>query len=204
MKIYPCMWVKIKDDYSLTEYDFDYEVAPPENVAEFDSGNCGDGGINVKWTLDERGTLRITGIGKMNNYQEYMHVNLQPWNEYLNRIHTVIIEDGVKYIGKETLSCAASLREVYCKGTDYEIGPSAFSNCISLKKVELSEGLTTIMDYAFEGCSSLTELNLPDSATTFGLQFIDRCDELKAVNGINVDEWKTQHNYDSLSRIDYE
>ena len=60
------------------------------------------------------------------------------------------------------------------------------------------------MDYAFEGCSSLTELNLPDSATTFGLQFIDRCDELKAVNGINVDEWKTQHNYDSLSRIDYE
>lgn len=91
MKIYPCMWVKIKDDYSLTEYDFDYEVAPPENVAEFDSGNCGDGGINVKWTLDERGTLRITGIGKMNNYQEYMHVNLQPWNEYLNRIHTVII-----------------------------------------------------------------------------------------------------------------
>lgn len=204
MEIYPCMWVKIKDDYSLTEYDFDYEVAPPENVAEFDSGNCGDGGINVKWTLDERGTLRITGIGKMNNYQEYMHVNLQPWNEYLNRIHTVIIEDGVKYIGKETLSCAASLREVYCKGTDYEIGPSAFSNCISLKKVELSEGLTTIMDYAFEGCSSLTELNLPDSATTFGLQFIDRCDELKAVNGINVDEWKTQHNYDSLPRIDYE
>lgn len=204
MDIYPCMWVKISDDNSLTEYDFEYDVAPPENVPEYKSGNCGDGGINVKWTLDERGTLRITGIGKMNNYQEYMSVNLQPWNEYLSRIHTVIIEDGVKYIGKETLSCASSLREVYCKGTDYQIGPSAFLGCKSLKKVELSDGLTTIMDYAFEGCSSLTELNLPDSATTFGLQFIDRCDELKTVNGINVDEWKTQHNYDSLPRIDYE
>ena len=204
MDIYPCMWVKISDDNSLTEYDFEYDVAPPENVPEYKSGNCGDGGINVKWTLAERGTLRITGIGKMNNYQEYMSVNLQPWNEYLSRIHTVIIEDGVKYIGKETLSCASSLREVYCKGTDYQIGPSAFLGCKSLKKVELSDGLTTIMDYAFEGCSSLTELNLPDSATTFGLQFIDRCDELKTVNGINVDEWKTQHNYDSLPRIDYE
>lgn len=64
MDIYPCIWVKISDDNSLTEYDFDYDVAPPENVPEYDSGNCGDGGINVKWTLDERGTLRITGIGK--------------------------------------------------------------------------------------------------------------------------------------------
>ena len=51
------------------------------------SGTCGD---NVTWTLDNMGTLTISGIGNMTS---------APWkNDYQTVIKKVIIEEGVTSI----------------------------------------------------------------------------------------------------------
>lgn len=50
------------------------------------------------------------------------------------------------------------------------IGDFAFTQCSSLKKVSMQEGLITIGKYAFSYCDSLEEINFPDS-----LQYIEIC-----------------------------
>ena len=37
-------------------------------VTEMASGNCGANGSNAKWSLDEQGTLTISGKGKIADY----------------------------------------------------------------------------------------------------------------------------------------
>ena len=54
-----------------------------ENVA---SGNCGDKGDNVTWTLDSEGRLTISGSGDMRNYNRS-----SPWYDYTSNVKTVII-----------------------------------------------------------------------------------------------------------------
>lgn len=48
------------------------------------------------------------------------------------------------------------------------IAPSAFSNCQSLGKVTLPEGVVSIGESAFAGCASLKEIVLPESVETIG------------------------------------
>jgi hypothetical protein len=57
------------------------------------SGTCGE---NVTWTL-ENGTLTISGTGDMT---EYSGINGIPWYGNRNNITSVVIEEGVTYIGQ--------------------------------------------------------------------------------------------------------
>ncbi len=63
------------------------------------SGNCGDNGGNVKWTLDSDGTLTISGTGNMADYEGYPDV---PWADYTSDVKKLIIEDGVTSISDHT------------------------------------------------------------------------------------------------------
>lgn len=62
-------------------------VLLPTNITVFastvESGTCGD---NLTWTLDDAGTLTISGTGDMDNQSPF---------ERNNAIKTVIIEEGV-------------------------------------------------------------------------------------------------------------
>ena len=45
-----------------------------------ESGTCGD---NLTWTLDDEGTLTISGTGDMFNYNYYSHFHRYfPWDSY--------------------------------------------------------------------------------------------------------------------------
>ena len=46
----------------------------------------------------------------------------------------------------------------------------AFAGCMSLEKVDFSEGLEEIGERAFQGCTSLKELNMPNSVLKIGKQ----------------------------------
>lgn len=57
------------------------------------SGDCGD---NLTWTLDDDGTLTISGTGAMPNWKDVWDV---PWNLLDSNITAVNISDDVTSIG---------------------------------------------------------------------------------------------------------
>ncbi len=65
------------------------------------TGNCGDsnnegGESSVTWSLDDEGTLTISGTGKMVSYNT---ASAYPWYGYKDSIKSVVIEDGVTSTG---------------------------------------------------------------------------------------------------------
>lgn len=59
-------------------------------AAEVASGDCGAEGSNLKWTLDDAGTLTISGTGAMKDYG--VIDNPSPWGI---GHHTLVIGEGV-------------------------------------------------------------------------------------------------------------
>ena len=84
------------------------ETAVPEETAEttaepgislmsvVSSGTCGD---DLTWTLDYSRTLTISGTGEMTDYSSSSSSRV-PWYSSRSSIKSVVIEDGVTYIGK--------------------------------------------------------------------------------------------------------
>lgn len=113
-------------------------VCPMCVVNAATSGTCGD---NVKWTLDDAGTLTISGTGAM---RDWPYNNSSPFYRNIN-IQSVIINKGVTSIGKY-----------------------AFYGCYYLTSVTIPSSVTSIGEDAFYDCSGLTSVTIPDSVTSIG------------------------------------
>lgn len=100
--------------------------------AEIQTGTTGD----CTWTLDtETGVLTISGIGKM---EDYPYDNPSPFNNNKS-IETVIINNGVTYIGDNTFAYCSNLTSITIPKTVTLIGYYAFDSCNSLNKVVISD-----------------------------------------------------------------
>ncbi len=119
------------------------------------SGTCGD---SLTWTLDEEGTLTISGTGPMNDGYA------SPWITYRYQIRTAVLESGVTTVGNY-----------------------AFMSCTELTSVSLPEGLTSIGDDAFKGCSSLVSINFPESLTSIGFYAFEECWKLSSIKLLSND-----------------
>jgi hypothetical protein len=64
---------------------------------------------------------------------------------------------------------------------DIELYSNTFSNCPSLKKVVLSEGVTDIGDYCLNNCDNLTEVILPNSLEDISHHVLSQCDKLERI-----------------------
>lgn len=84
-------------------------------AAEVASGSRGE---RVTWTLDDAGTLTISGTGAM---ADYSNSSISDWDEYKSSIKTARIQNGVTRIG----SCA-------------------FMSCTNLTGVTISSSVTSI------------------------------------------------------------
>lgn len=63
------------------------------------SGECG---TNAKWELDAlNGVLTISGTGEMNDYKNSTY---KAWYDLANLIETVVVDDGITYIGQNAFS----------------------------------------------------------------------------------------------------
>jgi hypothetical protein len=57
-----------------------------------------------------------------------------------------------------------------------------FTNCTSLQKVHLANGIKRILPHSFENCSSLTDLYVPDTVTDIGEYAFSGCTKLRSIH----------------------
>ena len=107
------------------------------------SGKCGD---DLTWTLDNEGTLTISGSGEMSN---------PSWSSAKDPIKAVVIENGVTSIGDSAFLGCSDLTSVTVPESVTSIGGYAFSGCTSLASISIPKSVTNIGADAFFNCPSM-------------------------------------------------
>lgn len=135
------------DDYY--KYRYFYSI----NLRNYKYRNnlCGN---NLTWKLDSNGTLKIMGTGDMWDYSS----DDVPWETDIDKINSIIFEDGIT-----------------------SIGSYAFYDCNNLISVEFSDSITTVNQYAFASCSGLIYIKLPKNITNIGKFAFLSCKNIKDV-----------------------
>ena len=113
------------------------------------TGMCGDRAV---WTLDNEGTLTVSGFGDMDNYGS---VDLIPWKNHKDSIKSVVIASGVTSVSERAFEGCSSLESVNIAGTVTKIGNYAFSDCAKLKSAVLDENLYRSSSGIFFGCTGV-------------------------------------------------
>ena len=132
---------------------------PLAGLSEETGGTFGSG---LTWTLNESGTLTVSGKGKIPK----MDGGYDYWKEYKENITSIIVSEGIT-----------------------EIGESAFLSCKKAVSVSIPASVTKIDNFAFCNCESLKEVTLPDTVQVIGTGLFWRCFQLeKAVVGKGIKE----------------
>lgn len=164
-------------------------------AGEVASGTCGD---NVSWTLDDKGTMIISGNGGIGCYEGEEETERLPY-EYHDRVKKVIIQEGITSIPANAFFQYTELKEVSIPNTVCGIGGyafsetgltsveipgsvqiidcNAFSDCENLVDVQLSEGLVYIDGAAFQGCG-ISSITIPSSVQVIADHAFLRCTNL--------------------------
>lgn len=135
----------------------------PLNTAS--SGTCGE---NLTWTLDDEGTLTISGSGDMADYSATSEV---PWASDTDAIKSVVIEDGVTSIANYAFCYCYYMTDITIPDGVTSIGLAAFFDCDGLKSLTIPESVDDIGDIAFAACDNLETITLPTTVTSFTATF---------------------------------
>lgn len=133
-------------------------------------GTCGVGKnleSDLVWRLDENGKFTVTGSDAMVNYS-MSDTEYRPWSDYIDRIKTVDIGDGVTIIGSGAFKNCFNLTSVKISQSVTRIGQSAFESCTSLSDITIPQSMKSIDYYAFRNCTSLKSITIPKSVTFIG------------------------------------
>ena len=155
------------------------------------SGNCGDSGSNVTWSLDDNGTLTISGSGKIEDYRSDID---QPWYSNRSDITSVVIEPGVTSIGSLAFYECSNLTSITIPSGLTSIGEQAFGNCTGLTSITIPSGFISIGGYAFWNCTGLTSITIQNGVTSIGTGAFWNCTGLTSITipssvtsiGVNV------------------
>jgi hypothetical protein len=137
-------------------------------------GECGDA---LTWTYDEEThELAITGTGEM-----YDYVVWTPWYDYTSAISTIVLEEGMSYIGTDAFMGCKYVKSIAIPASVEKIGDSAFEGCRMLAELTFAEGstLTEVGNWAFYNCHGLQTVVLPEGVTTVGEAAFYGCSHLK-------------------------
>lgn len=137
------------------------------------------------WTLDADGLLTISGNGEM------AYDNTAVWAAYMKCITAVVIEEGVTgRISKQAFPQASNMRSVVIpEGITY-IGSSAFYKCTSLTEVILPSTVENIRGTAFSTCTALQTVTIGKNVTEIAAGAFDACTALTTVNyGGSATSW---------------
>ena len=148
-----------------------------------DAGQSGTTG-SLSWSLDDEGTLTITGKGNM--------TSSKPWLDYSDSIFDVIIGDQITSISSGAFKDCTNLENVFIGSSVKIIGGGsysqngAFSGCTSLSSVNIPDSVEEIHGYAFYGCKSLTAISLGQNCVSINAHAFFECSRLASIDLKNV------------------
>lgn len=141
----------------------------------------GQEGSEVSFRLDSNGTMTIFGTGAMqdmdnggSSFIEHVEDNYWP-------VTSVIIEEGITYIGNETFYGAQNLKSVAFPNSLEKIGNHAFCYCPKLTSIKLGTGLQETGIEVFLDCDALVSVTLPNTNVNYGRGLFNDCDNLQKV-----------------------
>ncbi len=137
-------------------------------------GTCGK---NLTWTLDENGTLLISGTGNMENF-----TTEPPWADSCYFIKKVVVYYGVTSIGDNAFYRCENLKSAIIPGSVILIGERAFRRCRNLTKIKIPDSVKKIKDEAFSVCYKLEWIKIPASVDKIGENVFSDCHYLKEIN----------------------
>ncbi len=136
------------------------------------SGTCGAEGDNLTWTLDDEGTLTISGTGAMDSFAIYDN----PWQEYHKQIIRVVVKEGVTTIGTNAFCYFESMQEINLPNTLEKIEYNAFCDVDCFTKIVMPASLSSMESDVFRGCRGLSLVEFtgdaPESVVS-GLRGLD-------------------------------
>ena len=163
-------------------------------------GKCGK---KLKWTLDKKGTLKITGKGAMYDYKlKNGFIPNSPWAKYMSKIKKVVISKGVTTVGTGSFTSCESLTSISLSKTVKSIRDLAFARTglrkvvlpkrlktigkgaffeSNLESVYIPNGVTAIYESAFSN-TPLKSVSIPSSVKTIGEYAFDSCRILSSVS----------------------
>lgn len=140
------------------------------------SGTCGDSAI---WSLSSKYKLTISGSGAM---YDYANNEEREWDSYKADITSVVINDGITYVGLRAFSDFTSLNDVVWPENIKTVERSVFYNCSSLTDLSfLPSDITKIGQTAFYGCSGLTTYDMNWFVTDLGAGAFRNCTNLTSI-----------------------
>lgn len=151
----------------------------------------------VTWSLDDSGTLTISGTGYVDRDMGQL-----PW---VRDVKKVVVEEGITALGDNAFNGYVNVTAITLPDTLTGIGSYAFKRCEKLEQLHIPEGVTYIGSNAFAGCSLLREINIPDGVTTiWGATFQD-CSSLAEIQiplGVTKIEGRAFSGCSSLESIE--
>ena len=190
------------------------QVEIQEQGAGVYTGSCGTG---AEYTLDENGTLTITGNGSI-DFGAFRGFGEADDERVIKK---VVISSGITGIGNYAFEDCSDLKSVEIPASVTSIGSAAFKDCSGLESMNIDEANTTyenpegsnaivekssktlvagckntkipddvkiIGAYAFCGCSDLKSIEIPDNVSEIQVAAFDDCSNLTAIHiPANVD-----------------
>ncbi len=161
-----------------------------------DEGKCGE---KASFTIDADGVLTISGSGLIDDSA----FNCDEKPEYLDKIKSLVVEDGISGIGMYAFYRCRNLESAVLPDSVTQIFMHAFYGCSGLKslnfpqyltlidsyafaysgleKIELPSDVVIIADHSFEGCGHLTDVKLPENLLEIENNAFYNCIELKSI-----------------------
>lgn len=129
----------------------------PVQAQEIDY-TCGE---NLTWSIDvNTKVLTISGTGRMYEYNS--SGKQAPWKKYSSAVETLVVEDGVTYIGEYAFAYCSKIKTATVGEGVQSIGKFAFYYCSALRTLQLPSTLRTIEQQTFACTSSLRSISFPN------------------------------------------
>ena len=171
-----------------------------DKIYETLSGECGDQGDNVTWSLDTKeGILHIAGSGNMKMPEDE---NVLTWKDRNRAVKQVELGDDIesicpnafsdcpiknitlnkhlKSIGDNAFS-RSEIETVTFNDELVSIGNWAFGNCAYLQNIEVGRSVKVMGYSVFSYCQNLQTVVLPSNLESFGQAIFNQCTNLKLV-----------------------
>ena len=145
-----------------------------------ESGQCGD---NVYYTLDGNGLLKVFGKGSTWRYSSSAEaalpdkagIDISPVsplgaNEQITKVK---VEEGITLLDHGLFSDCTSMKDIELPSTIAWIEPGVFADCSSLESIDIPENIIMIggvddrFDMVFYGCSSLKRITIGEGNRSY-------------------------------------